>query len=340
MQQQLTTKGKLLNTEGELCDRGYSTSLILEYDREDIQASKWRIKEWDYYLITTSHYGVALTIADNSYMGLVSISLLDFKNKTYKTKTHMIPFTFGKLKLPHTSKTGDIRYVDHQVEVHFYTHKKERRLRCYMKEFEKDKPFECEFILSDEPKESIVTVTPFKEDKKAFYYNQKIIGMCARGYVKAGKQFLTFRQNNARALLDWGRGVWPYKSHWYWGAAMGTVDNEEIGFNIGCGFGDTNGTSENCFFYKGLQYKLEAVKAIVPKQDEVGILWKFHSSDGRFEMEFKPIVNRKDYHSYGIILSDQQQVFGKYTGKVILDDGTEIKVRDLLGFAESVRNKW
>lgn len=33
-----------------------------------------RLKEWDYYLISNGHIAVALTIADNSYMGLDSIS--------------------------------------------------------------------------------------------------------------------------------------------------------------------------------------------------------------------------------------------------------------------------
>jgi hypothetical protein len=34
------------------------------------------------------------------------------------------------------------------------------------------------------------------------------------------------------------------------------------------------------------------------------------------------------------------QVFGLFSGKAILDDGTEIIIKDRLGFAEKVRNKW
>ena len=36
-----------------------------------------RIKEWDYYYIGNDHFG--LTIADNYYIGLGSVSFLDFK---------------------------------------------------------------------------------------------------------------------------------------------------------------------------------------------------------------------------------------------------------------------
>ena len=50
MQKKLAN-GKLLNENGELTQAGWSTKLIKEYNPEQIMASKWRVKEWDYYLI-------------------------------------------------------------------------------------------------------------------------------------------------------------------------------------------------------------------------------------------------------------------------------------------------
>ena len=48
-----------------------------------------RIKEWDYYLVANDHYAVALTIDDNGYMGLDSISFLHFDERWEKTKSPM-----------------------------------------------------------------------------------------------------------------------------------------------------------------------------------------------------------------------------------------------------------
>ena len=49
--------------------------------------------------------------------------------------------------------------------------------------------------------------------------------------------------------------------------------------------------------------------------------WTFTSSDGRFEMKFEPIIDRSDYTSaLGIIVTNQHQVFGRMTGKAVLDD--------------------
>ena len=39
------SRGKLLDEKGQLIESGWSTKLIKEYSRNDIAASKWRIKE-------------------------------------------------------------------------------------------------------------------------------------------------------------------------------------------------------------------------------------------------------------------------------------------------------
>ncbi len=55
---------------------------------------------------------------------------------------------------------------------------------------------------------------------------------------------------------------------------------------------------------------------------------------------FTPILDRFDKISLVLLVSDQHQVFGKFNGFVILDDGTKLEIKDLLGSAEVVHNKW
>ena len=50
--QTLLTEGDLLDNNGKLIQAGYSTYLAKKYDRSRINASKFRIKEWDYYAVT------------------------------------------------------------------------------------------------------------------------------------------------------------------------------------------------------------------------------------------------------------------------------------------------
>ena len=68
--------------------------------------------------------------------------------------------------------------------------------------------------------------------------------------------------------------------------------------------------------------------------------WHMTSSDGRFEMEFTPFLDRTAFINFGAILSDQHQVFGKISGTVILDDGTPFPISDLIASAEVIHNKY
>lgn len=344
MNKEIKEKGKLLNELGELANPGYSTSLIQEYSRNDIKAKKFKIKEWDYYLIYNKNYAVALTIADNSYMGMISASLINFNEIKEKTTSLISLFTNGKTNLPSTSKTGDIKVKNKKVNIEFLNDGRTRFLKLDMKKFDKNKPLKLEFTLTDEPQDSMVIATPFKENKKAFYYNQKIIAMKAEGYVIYGDEKIEFSKKDTLGLLDWGRGVWTYKNTWYWGAGQGYVDNNLIGFNIGYGFGDTSNATENMLFVNGKAHKLDQVTFNIPKDengnDDYLKPWSFTSNDKRFEMNFAPIIDRKSKTDLGIICSDQHQIFGKFNGTIILDDGSAITLNDFLGFAEKVFNKW
>ena len=344
MQKELTNAGPLLNERGELCEAGYARRLIKAYDRRAIKAAGHRIKEWDYYLIMNGRWGVALTIDDNSYMGLLGFSLLDFSRPWEHTCNIIYPFPGGKTGFPASSAEGDVAVKRKNADFCFKVLPDgTRKLTAWVQNFMNKKPIAAEFTLTEEPEDSMVIVTPFAENKKAFYYNQKINCMKAAGRVEFDGQVIEFDPEESYATLDWGRGVWTYKNTWYWGSGNGTVEGRPFGFNIGYGFGDTSAASENMLFYDGTAHKLEQLTFLIPQKDgkdDFMSPWKFTSSDGRFEMDFTPVLDRASCTNVGIICSDQHQVFGYFNGTARLDDGTVLKIENLLGFAEKVYNKW
>ncbi len=69
--------------------------------------------------------------------------------------------------------------------------------------------------------------------------------------------------------------------------------------------------------------------------------WTFTSTDGRFEMDFVPVLDRAAKIDVKLIVTDQHQVFGRMSGKAVLDDGTVfLEIKDLMCFAEDVHNKY
>ena len=334
--------GKLLNKDGDLNQAGYANSLIKEYSRKDIKAKKSRIKEWDYYYIGNDKYGVALTIADNSYMSMCSLSFLDFEKTDDTTKSVIKFFSFGKLNMPSSSVSGDCFYNTKKVKMSFVHENGKRHLTCSWEKFSKTKEdLRLDLYLEETNKDSIVVATPF--DKPAhFYYNQKINLLKTNGYVKIGEKIYDFNENSF-GVLDWGRGVWTYKNTWYWSSLNTIYEGKRIGFNFGYGFGDNTTHSENIFFYDDKSYKFEDVKFDIPinKKGSDSFLepWKFRSVSGDINITFTPILNRHANMNVVLIQSLQNQVFGKFSGYVIVD-GKEIFFTDVLGFAEKVTNRW
>ena len=344
MQHEITHSAPLLNDKGSLREPGYAKRLLPIYRRADIRAGKTRIKEWDYYLIMNGKWGVALTIDDNSYMGLLGFSLLDFSRPWEHTCNIIYPFPGGKTGFPASSAEGDVAVKRKNADFCFKVLPDgTRKLTAWVQNFMNKKPIAAEFTLTEEPEDSMVIVTPFAEDKKAFYYNQKINCMKAAGRVEFDGQVIEFDPEESYATLDWGRGVWTYKNTWFWGSGNALVNGKPFGFNIGYGFGDTSAASENMLFYGGKAHKLSQVRFHIPMKDgreDYLSPWTFTSDDGRFEMDFAPILDRAACTDFKLLKSDQHQVFGRFTGRAVLDDGTEIHVSNFLGFAEKVENKW
>ena len=340
MQHKLSN-GLLLDEKGNLNEAGYAFDLVKEYRRSDIKAAKSRIKEWDYYFITDGEYGIALTIDDNSYMGMASISVLDFKAKKENTKSYIVWFTNGKVGLPSSSKDGDAKIVGKNYDMLFENKEGKRHIICKMKNAAKNKDFYCDFLLEKTTDKSMVIATPFKKEKH-FYYNQKINLLKVSGSFGFGDLHHKMGKD-AVGVLDWGRGVWTYKNTWYWSSLNAVQDGHYIGFNLGYGFGDTSAASENMFFFDKEAYKLEDVVFNIPK-DEKGKLdfmskWTFTSEKGDINLTFNPIIDRHANTNVLIIQSNQHQVFGYFGGSINVD-GKEYKLDNLLGFAEMVTNRW
>ena len=343
MMQNKLKPGKLLNDLGVLIESGYHTEHVKTYNRNAINAPKIRIKEWDYFYCQGPDFGLALTIADNGYLGLLSVSYIDFKTKHYVTKSHIIPMSLGKLNLPETPMLGRIDIHKKNTRFTFDYNGNSRHLYVKFPKFQNNLPIEIDVYLTEEPKESMVIVVPFKEKPTQFYYNQKIPGFKVNGQIIINNAVKRFDAKSL-GLLDWGRGVWPYKNQWFWSMAQGYQNGKHIAFNLGYGFGDNSTATENMIFYDGKAHKTNDITFHI-KEDDKGNKrylepWQFTSSDQRIELTMTPLIDRKDMISVGVLQSKQHQVFGLFNGQIVLDNNKTIIIKDMMGFAEDIQNKW
>jgi hypothetical protein len=164
--------------------------------------------------------------------------------------------------------------------------------------------------------------------------------MPAEGSVEYGGQTYRLDPRTCLGNLDWGRGVWAYKSFWVWASASGFLPGgHTIGLNLGYGFGDTSAASENAVILDGRVHKLGRVDFKYSSAN-FKAPWQMTSPDGRLRLEFTPFLERVAKTDALILASEVHQMFGKYNGVVISDEGEEIAVHDLIGFAEEHHARW
>ena len=340
MQNQLIEKQKVLDSEGKVIRNAYAKEELFIYNREDIKANKLRIKEWDFYQASNNDYVLQLTIGHASYIGVCEITFYELATgKTFVT-SFMKPFVFDKWGLSRET------FIDNTLEIEakgyhikFETQGKKRHLTCSSQDKKLGK-CDIDVVFTQLNKEFISIVIPFTQNEKAFYYNNKMNCFSAEGSVSFGEYKYTFDPKDSFGLIDWGRGVWPFKHNWIWGNGSGMLDNKPFGFNIGWGFGDTSLANENCIFYDGVMHKLDRIESSFPNKSDYMQECTFSETNKRFEMTFTPVYDHHTDINLQVIRKECHQVFGRWNGYVVLDNGDKKEIKDLMAFIEFCNNRW
>lgn len=346
MQNEITKRSKLINQNGTLSVEGWARHPYFNYSIHDVKACRFRIKEWDYYAIINQEkkYAICATISDLGYSSLVSISYIDCKLKKYSQVDKVVLLPFKRIKFP-SSSTEDSFITKSYTKLRLSFIKKGEKRRLIFAAPELVLPdgsigLDVDIELT-QPRnmESINIATSWKENRKAFYLNEKVNCMPVTGIIRRGYEKEDVDKNTTFATLDWGRGRWTYNNTWYWSSLSTQQDGIPIGLNLGYGFTDRSPASENVIFYNNTIHKLDEVHFEIPP-NFTDKEWKITDNEGRLDLTFVPLVDRVGYYNYGIIKSDQHQVFGEFSGKLILDNKETVLLDKQLGFAEKVANKW
>ncbi|MGC8787368.1 MAG: DUF2804 domain-containing protein [Anaerolineae bacterium] len=344
MQKEITAPSPLLDAQGKLIQVGWSRQPLLDCNLENLRFYPFRalqflrIKRWDYYGVTTPEFFFSATLSHVGYLGLVFVYLLDLRTGELVEDTLMVPLGRG-IHLARNSDQGDSYFDNGRIRVAFHLEGDKRHLQVDWPAFHHGQGIAADVSLHCSPAhESMVIVIPIGH--RRFYYNRKINCLPATGWVQYGQHRLDLQPDHALGNLDWGRGVWEYKSFWVWASASAYLpDGRTLGLNMGYGFGDTSAATENAFILNGRIHKLEQINF---EYDNKNFMqpWKMHSPDGRLDLEFVPFKERVARSNLLLLYSQVHQMFGRYSGTLRSDDGEELHVQDVIGWAEEHHAKW
>ena len=341
-QHQIEYKTEMENLfpNGTINGEGWSRKAIWRYKRKYIKSYSIFIKEWDYYsnYIPELKIWICLTISDLGYAGMYSLSVIDLNINKFNQIEEIIPFTFGKINLSENSLDDHfINFKGKKINISFEKKSNKRIIKAKSDNFilpNGKKGIEVQFInYQNKNHESINIQTTWSHNRNLFYLNEKINGLESKTKLKIENKEISIK-NISFTTLDWGRGVWSYHDTWYWASGTGIINNNKIGFNFGYGFSDRSSATENCIFYNDIIHKVDIIYFHIMEK------WVIRSNDKKVFLYFYPKVNRFSRFNYWVIKSRQDQFFGVFEGKLVLDNGDVVHIKDFYGFAEKVNNKW
>lgn len=331
---EIVNSQQLLNDKGQLQAKGYSRHMNFVLDKKLVRSS--RLKEWDFYQIHfDSRYVLQLTLGHVSYAMQIGATLIDLATGDKRSVGKFAPAAISfKRKMPANPEVAHtLQYFSRNLCAQFETTDKFRRLAFTASDYSGIRA-EINLMLTNvsKAKDKMVIATPF-DNPKHWYLNYKENCFAVNGYVRI--EDVAYQIKNGFGLLDWGRGVWPYSHEWVWGNGGTTVNGKNFGFNIGWGFGNTESATENAFFYDNVLYKLGDVT-----ETKTGSCYRYADGDGRFDFKAEPVFDNYTKLNVLWVHNKCHQLFGKWTGHVVLDDGTKLEIPPFIAFCEHAKNKW
>lgn len=335
MQKEILDKILLLDNNGELIAPGYAKKYNYVYNRNKAHKFPLRLKEWNFYQFQKGSLALQLTLGHVSYMCSVSATLFDIETNERFSVGKMLPFFNPNLDLnPEENSYNEFNTKNFHMS--FEVKDNERILYLKAKTL-KYRNVEIKLNIENDPNnEKMVIATPFKEKKDQFYLNYKENYYKASGYARFDDYVADFKESTG--LLDWGRGIWPYRHEWFWGSVTTIHEGVPLGFNIGWGFGDLSNATENMYFYDKKAYKVGELEVIRDEYDYLSA-WKLKDKEGKFELFFLPVFDNYTQNKLLVVDTHCNQVFGHFSGYMKTEDGI-IRFENILGFIEHAVNRW
>lgn len=305
-----------------------------------------RTKRWEYWGIVTPTHVIGLTVSSLDYAAVHQCYVLDRATGTDRELGAVVPFASGTV-LPDAAPpiTASARARGLAIDFRDRADGRATSIRARIEGGSRG-PVGVDAVASvgthpgdardrADPGMSLSVVVPWSE--RRFQYTVKDLARPVRGrLILDGAEHAI--GPGSWAVLDRGRGRWPYRMTWNWAAGSGIVAGRRIGLQLGGRWTEGTGTTENAIVVDGL---------LDPMHTEV--VWHYDRSapdrpwritGDRVDATLTPFHVRHASTNALVIASATVQAFGVWSGWAATSDGVRHRLDGAVGWAEEARNRW
>ena len=287
-----------------------------------------RTKRWEYWNVISPSHILALTVSSIDYAAVHEVWILDRATGQHWGRTATILPARG-VELP-GGVGGPARASARDLAVELRPLGSGMRLEARIPgaSFALD-------VARPDGHDCLAVVVPWSSSR--FQYTVKDVALPASGTVTIGGTTHEVPQGSW-AVLDHGRGRWPYDVHWNWAAASGTSGARTVGLQFGGRWTQGTGSTENGVVVDGRLHKIHEELDWAYDPGDWSRPWRVSGSG--LDATLVPFHTKQSRTNLGVIASRTDQCFGTWSGTFVTSDGETVPFDGLVGWAEDVHNRW
>lgn len=289
--------------------------------------SGWgRNKRWEYWGVITPRHVLGLVVSSLDYAGVSGLYLLDRTTGRETVVDVVTPLARGVVLGEHAG-AGLASTRSKKLTIEIEQRREATSLGVTSEEVTVD--LQSPLPLSHE---ALGVVVPWSS--RRFQYTLKDVARPVSGRLVVQGEEYEVDPSASWAVLDHGRGRWPYAMTWNWAAGSG----EGRGVQLGGKWTDGTGMTENALLVEGRIHKIG--QDLRWEYDRTDWLRPWRIVGERVDVRLKPFHERVARTNLGIIFNETHQCFGHFSGWAQTDDGERVDLDGLIGWAEEARNRW
>lgn len=325
-ERELTEPVSLTRADGSLetASIGFARSPLVDTAGIDGRRSWGRNKRWEYWNVITRTHIMSLTVSSLDYAAVHEVWVFDrATERSWGGSATVIPSR--DVDLPGSLGGGATIARAKDLAITLTPGAASWRLFAEAADVSFD-------VTVHRPAghECLAVVVPWS--RRRFQYTVKDVALPATGVVVIGGESYPVPEGSW-AVLDHGRGRWPYDVRWNWGAGSGVTDGRTIGIQVGGRWTDGTGSTENGLVIDGTLHKISATLEWDYDVSRPLRPWRVHG--GGLDATLTPFYDKRSATNFGIVSSRTDQCFGVWEGEF---EGTVFE--GIEGFAEDVHNRW
>ncbi|WP_146359317.1 DUF2804 domain-containing protein [Arthrobacter yangruifuii] len=290
----------------------------------------WRTKRWEYWGIMTPDLVLGMTIAHLDYASTLQLYVLErgTGKETAAEPLKLLP-TYADVsvsdELPPLTAFGSFG----GSTLRFHDADGGTRLSASSSRISAD-------LFAEADGDVLGVVVPWSANR--YQYTLKDVARRVSGTVAVDGREYKIGGEESFAVLDRGRGRWPYSRRWNWGVGSGTVDGTRLGLQFGGKWTAGTPATENALIVDGHLHHYDGELEFAYDLADPASPWRV--TGPWIDATLTPFHRRVAATNAVVIRAQTWQAFGTWTGTARTPNGTEYPLDGLTGWVEEARNRW